>query len=195
MSTLPTSHADTSNQAPTSLQEATFGAGCFWCIETVFNQIKGVTQAESGYCNGHHPRPTYEDVCGGDTGHAEVVRVRFDPSVVSFAQLLEVFFFLHDPTTLNRQGHDVGTQYRSGVFTHSAEQADQARALIEHLTDSKVYPSAIVTEVTPVANYHPAESYHQRYFERNPFQGYCAVVVAPKVEKFQRTFTELLKQG
>jgi peptide-methionine (S)-S-oxide reductase len=180
---------------PTLLSEATFGAGCFWCIETVFNQIQGVVEAESGYCNGQHPKPSYEDVCSGHTGHAEVVRVRFDPSVVSFAQLMEVFFYLHDPTTLNRQGHDVGTQYRSGIFTHDASQAAQAHALIAQLSADKAYGAPIVTEVTPVSNYHPAEPYHQRYFERNPFQGYCAVVVAPKVEKFQRTFSALLKKA
>lgn len=183
--------------APTqpALAEATFGAGCFWCIETVFNQIQGVVQAESGYCNGHHPHPTYEDVCSGDTGHAEVVRVRFDPAVVSYAQLLEVFFHLHDPTTLNRQGHDVGTQYRSGIFTHDDAQAAQAHALIAQLNAERAYPAPIVTEVTQVSNYHPAEAYHQGYAQRNPFQGYCALVVAPKVEKFRRTFAQLLKPG
>lgn len=174
-------------------QEATFGAGCFWCIETAFNQLRGVLQAESGYSNGQHPQPDYETVCTGQSGHAEVVRVVFDPAQLSYGQLLEVFFALHDPTTLNRQGHDVGTQYRSGIYTHNAQQAQEARTLIEQLNQSKVYGQPIVTEVLPVHNYHPAEAYHQRYFEQNPHQGYCAHVVAPKVDKFRRTFTDLLK--
>jgi peptide-methionine (S)-S-oxide reductase len=183
-------------QAPVNanhIEEATFAGGCFWCIEAVFNQLKGVIDAESGYSNGEHLAPTYDDVCSGQTGHAEVVRVRFDPTVVSFTQLLEVFFSIHDPTQLNRQGNDVGTQYRSGIYTHTPEQAQEARAIIEQLSDAKVYPVSIATEVATVRNYHPAERYHQRYFEQNPGQGYCAVVVAPKVEKFQRTFAELLK--
>jgi peptide-methionine (S)-S-oxide reductase len=175
------------------IEEATFAGGCFWCIETVFNQINGVMDAESGYSNGDHPAPTYDEVCSGRTGHAEVVRVRFDPTVVSYGQLLEVFFSIHDPTQLNRQGNDVGTQYRSGIYTHNPEQAHQARTIIEQLSETKVYPAQIATEVAPIRNYHPAERYHQRYFEQNPGQGYCAVVVAPKVEKFQRTFAELLK--
>jgi peptide-methionine (S)-S-oxide reductase len=133
-------------------------------------------------------------VCTGRTGHAEVVRVRFDPARIGYPQLLEIFFFLHDPTTLNRQGNDVGTQYRSGIYTHTAEQARQARALIEHLNTSGVYASPIVTEVAPVSNYHPAEAYHQGYVAQNPFQGYCAVVVRPKLEKFQRTYIEQLKR-
>lgn len=187
------SPSPTPNARPSTVEEATFAAGCFWCIETAFNQLRGVLSAESGYSNGAHPKPDYESVCSGRTGHAEVVRVRFDPSVIRYGQLLEVFFALHDPTTLNRQGHDVGTQYRSGVYTHSAEQAAEARALIEQLNLSKVYPTPIVTEVAQVANYHPAEAYHQGYVGRNPHQGYCVAVVAPKLEKFQRTFTELLR--
>lgn len=185
--------SNTATDTPSSPQEATFAGGCFWCLEAAFNRLQGVLQAESGYSNGEHPKPDYESVCTGRTGHAEVVRVRFDPARVSYQQLLEVFFFLHDPTTLNRQGNDVGTQYRSGVYTHSAEQAAQARALIEQLTASGVHASPIVTEVAPVANYHPAEAYHQGYVAQNPYQGYCAVVVAPKLEKFRRTFGELLK--
>lgn len=178
---------------PAQIEEATFAGGCFWCIETVFNQLKGVVDAESGYSNGEHPAPTYEEVCTGRTGHAEVVRVRFDPQLVSYTQLLEVFFAIHDPTQLNRQGNDVGTQYRSAIYTHNAQQALQARAILEQLSDTKVYRDPVVTEVAPVRNYHAAERYHQRYFDQNPGQGYCAVVVAPKVEKFQRTFAELLK--
>lgn len=180
-------------QDQSALEEATFAGGCFWCIETVFNQLQGVVEAESGYSNGQHPHPTYEDVCSGQTGHAEVVRVRFDPKAISYRQLLEVFFTIHDPTTLNRQGHDEGTQYRSGIYTHNAQQALQARAMMEHLAISKVFKSPIVTEVAPIANYHPAEAYHQRYFEQHPGQGYCAVVISPKVDKFRKTFTDLLK--
>jgi peptide-methionine (S)-S-oxide reductase len=174
--------------------QATFGGGCFWCIETVFNQLRGVILAESGYCNGEHPNPSYEAVCSGRTGHAEVVRVTYDPAQVSFGQLMEVFFTIHDPTTLNRQGNDVGTQYRSGIYTHDSTQAHEARALIESLNQAQVYGQPIVTEVEPVRNYHPAEAYHQRYFEQNPHQGYCAFVVSPKVDKFRRTFAELLKK-
>lgn len=175
------------------MEEATFGGGCFWCVETVFNQLHGVLEAESGYSNGHHPNPTYEDVCGGQTGHAEVVRVRFDPRLVSYQQLLEVFFAIHDPTTLNRQGNDIGTQYRSAIYTHDAQQAGLARAIIEELNISRVYRDPIVTEVAAVENYHPAEAYHQRYFEHHPEQGYCSVVIGPKVEKFRKTFADLLK--
>ena len=174
-------------------EEATFAGGCFWCLEAAFNRLAGVLSAESGYSNGPHPSPDYESVCTGRTGHAEVVRVRFDPTQISYKQLLEVFFFLHDPTTLNRQGNDVGTQYRSGIYTHSIAQAEQARALIDQLSTSGVFASPIVTEVEPVRNYHPAEAYHQGYVAQNPFQGYCAVVVRPKLEKFQRNFGEWLK--
>ncbi len=178
---------------PSPLEEATFAGGCFWCIETVFNQLQGVIEAESGYSNGQHPQPTYDEVCSGRTGHAEVVRVRFDPNLVSYGQLLEVFFAIHDPTTLNRQGNDIGTQYRSGIYTHNSQQALQARAIIEHLHVSRVFRQPIVTEVAPVENYHPAEAYHQRYFEQHPSQGYCAVVIGPKVDKFRKTFADLLK--
>lgn len=184
----------TPSPTPT-LAEATFAGGCFWCIESAFNRLQGVVSAESGYSNGEHPAPTYDDVCSGTTGHAEVVRVRFDPAVVRYTQLLEVLFALHDPTTLNRQGHDVGTQYRSGIYTHSDAQAQQAREVIGQLTQAQVFASPIVTEIEPVRNYHPAEAYHQDYVERNPFQGYCAVVVAPKLEKFRNTFSSLLKPG
>ena len=187
--------SDSASSAATSpsTEEATFAGGCFWCLEAAFNRLQGVLHAESGYSNGEHPQPDYESVCTGRTGHAEVVRVRFDPARISYQQLLEVFFFLHDPTTLNRQGNDVGTQYRSGIYTHSVDQAAQARALIEQLSASGVYASPIVTEVAPVSNYHPADAYHQGYVAQNPYQGYCAVVVAPKLDKFRRTFNELLK--
>lgn len=184
------SHTDVSP----AWQEATFGAGCFWCVEAVFNQIQGVMHAESGYSNGQHPSPSYETVCDGSTGHAEVVRVQFDPSQVSYEQLLAVLFSIHDPTTLNRQGADVGTQYRSGIYTHNEDQAQTARRLIDDLTREEIYPRPIVTEICPINNYHRAEDYHQRYFEQHPHQGYCAMVVAPKVAKFQHTFASLLKR-
>ena len=176
-----------------TIEEATFGGGCFWCVETLFNQLRGVIEAESGYCNGQHPCPTYDDVCGGRTGHAEVVKVRFNPEVVSYRALLEVFFAIHDPTTPNRQGNDVGSQYRSGIYTHTPEQAAQAREIIAQLSLGNDFGAPIVTEVAPLQNYHPAEAYHQRYFEQNPHQGYCAVVISPKVSKFKRTFIDLLK--
>ena len=175
------------------IQEATFGAGCFWCIEAVFNQIQGVIKAESGYCNGRHPSPRYEEVCSGSTGHAEVVRVQFDARVVTYEKLLEVLFAIHDPTTLNRQGNDAGTQYRSGIYAHNEKQLKAAQDFIQHLTDQNTFGKPIVTEVKPVSNYHVAEDYHQRYFEQNPNQGYCAFVVGPKVAKFQKTFASLLK--
>ena len=178
---------------PDTLEEATLAGGCFWCLEAIFNQLQGVVEAESGYSNGHHPAPSYEAVCGGDTGHAEVVRVRFDPRVISFQTLLEVFFASHDPTTLNRQGHDIGTQYRSGIYTHNAAQADTARQVIAKLAQRHVFGAPIVTEVAPVQNYHPAEAYHQRYALNHPHQGYCAYVVAPKVAHFRAQFRDRLK--
>jgi peptide-methionine (S)-S-oxide reductase len=185
--------ATSTASGPPNLQEATLAGGCFWCIEAAFNQLKGVVLAESGYSNGQHPRPDYQAVCTGQTGHAEVVRVKFDPQRISYRQLLEVFFGLHDPTTLNRQGHDVGTQYRSGIYTHDAAQAHTAQEVIRELTASRAYEAPIVTEIAPVANYHAAEPYHQGYAAKNPFQGYCAVVVNPKLSKFRQTFVSLLK--
>lgn len=176
------------------LQEATLAGGCFWCLEAVFLGLKGVHAVEPGYSNGQHPQPTYERVCGGDTGHAEVVRLSFDPHEICYTDLLAVFFKIHDPTTLNRQGHDVGTQYRSGIYTHSDEQAREARAVIDALTRSVAYSRPIVTEVEPVRNYHTAEAEHHRYFERHPYQGYCAMVVAPKVEAFRQAFAHLVKE-
>lgn len=178
-----------------TIEEATLAGGCFWCLEAIFNQLHGVAEAESGYSNGHHPAPTYEAVCGGGTGHAEVVRVRFDPQELSFQTLLEVFFACHDPTTLNRQGHDIGTQYRSGIYTHNAAQADTARQVIADLAQRQVFGAPIVTEVAPVQNYHPAEAYHQRYALHHPHQGYCAYVVAPKVAHFREQFRDRLKPG
>ena len=177
---------------PPQLEEATFAGGCFWCIETVFNRVRGVASAESGYSNGHVIAPSYEDVCTGNTGHAEVVRVTYDPAQVSFEDLLDVLFTVHDPTTLNRQGNDVGTQYRSGIYTHNAAQDQAARAYIAELQAQGAYGGApIVTEIMPVSNYNPAEAYHQRYFEHNPEAGYCAFVVAPKVAKFKKAFSQI----
>jgi peptide-methionine (S)-S-oxide reductase len=165
---------------------ATLGGGCFWCLEAVFEELEGVVDVESGYSGGPKPRPTYEQVCGGDTGHAEVVRVEFDPARISYRELLEVFFSIHDPTQLNRQGNDVGTQYRSVIFVHSDEQQRIAAEVIGELQSE--ITGRVVTEVKPVPEYFRAETYHQEYFRHNPAQGYCMFVVAPKVAKFRKTF-------
>lgn len=183
------------DQSIPGLEQATLAGGCFWCIEAVFDQLKGVQSVESGYMGGHTPNPTYEDICGGDTGHAEVVRITFDPKIVSFRELLEVFFVIHDPTTLNMQGNDVGTQYRSAIFYHSPEQQAVAREVIASLDKSKLWSDPIVTEVTAASTFHMGEAYHQEYFERNPGQPYCAYVVAPKVAKFRKHFVEKLKRS
>lgn len=169
-------------------ETVTLGGGCFWCLEAVFLDVEGVVSVESGYSNGHVVQPSYDQVCTGDTGHAEVVKLEFDPQRISLRELLEIFFVIHDPTTLNRQGNDVGTQYRSGIYTHDDEQARVAREVIGELEASRIHSSPVVTEVKPLANYWPAESYHQRYFENHPNQGYCAFVVAPKLDKFRKTF-------
>lgn len=171
----------------------TLGGGCFWCTEAVFVQVKGIVDVESGYSNGYTRNPSYEDVCTGQTGHNEVVQLVFDPRVISTRQILEIFFLIHDPTTLNAQGHDRGTQYRSGIYASNDNQLDVAREMIAELESQKVYPRPIVTEVTTRRNYWPAEDYHQDFFERNPHQGYCLAVAAPKVAKFRRTFAELVK--
>ena len=169
------------------------GGGCFWCTEAVYVQVRGVTDVESGYCNGHTVSPTYEDVCTGRTGHNEVVKLTYDSAQVSTRELLEIFFVIHDPTTLNRQGHDVGTQYRSGIYHTTLEQAEVARALIAELTAAQAFGLPIVTEVLPLANYSAAEAYHQDFFERNPTQGYCLAVAAPKVAKFRKSFVRLVR--
>ena len=182
--------------ATTPVKEiATLAGGCFWCLEAVYDGMKGVESVESGYMGGRTPNPTYEQVCGGDSGHAEVVRITFDPAAVSFKELLEVFFVIHDPTTMNRQGNDTGTQYRSAVFYHSPQQKADAGEVIARLDAAKVWGSAIVTEVTPATTFHVAERYHQEYFARNPYQPYCQAVVAPKVAKFRKHFLEKLKVG
>jgi peptide-methionine (S)-S-oxide reductase len=171
----------------------TLGGGCFWCTEAVFVQVRGITDVESGYCNGHVQQPSYEAVCSGSTGHAEVVRLEFDPAAISLREILEIFFVIHDPTTLNQQGHDVGTQYRSGIYTHSPAQAEVAQAVLAEIAASQTYRQPVVTEVLPLANYWPAEAYHQDYFENHPNQGYCLMVAAPKVAKFRKTFAALVK--
>jgi len=173
-------------------QSIVLGGGCFWCLEAVFLRVQGVTAVESGYSNGRVKAPTYEQVCGGDTGCAEVVKVTFDPAVITLPEVLEIFFHIHDPTTKNRQGNDVGTQYRSGIYFVGAEQERVAREV--WATANAAHGGRVVTEVLPLADYTTAEAYHQRYFERNPHAGYCAFVVAPKVEKFKKTFAAKLKK-
>lgn len=171
----------------------TLGGGCFWCTESVFVRVKGVIDVESGYCNGETVQPTYEQVCTGRTGHNEVVKLVYDPAQISVRDILEVFFLIHDPTTLNAQGNDHGTQYRSGIYFNTPEQQQEALALIAELEHNGAYPRPIVTEVLPQANYWPAENYHQDFFEKNPNQGYCLAVAAPKVAKFRKTFARLQK--
>jgi peptide-methionine (S)-S-oxide reductase len=176
----------------TETEVATLGGGCFWCLEAVFEQLRGVEKVVSGYAGGHVANPSYEQVCGKGTGHAEVVQVTFDPAVVSYRELLEVFFATHDPTTKDRQGNDVGPQYRSVIFYHSDAQRQTAERLIAELVAEKVFPGPIVTEVVPFTAFYPAEGYHQGYFRANPAQPYCAVVVAPKVAKFRKQFAAKL---
>jgi len=173
---------------------ATLAGGCFWCLEAVFKDLRGVESAVSGYSGGSVTNPTYHQVCSGTTGHAEVVQVTFDPRVVTFREILEVFFTIHDPTTLNRQGADVGTQYRSAIFYHSPAQREVAEQVIAELTTEQLWPDPIVTELTPFAELYAAEDYHQDYFERNPYQPYCTAVVAPKVTKFRKKFLDRLKK-
>ena len=173
---------------------ATLAGGCFWCLEAVFDDMKGVESVESGYMGGGTKNPTYDEVCGGDTGHAEVVQLTFDPSVVTFKEILQVFFVIHDPTTLNRQGNDVGTQYRSAIFYHSPEQKAAAEAVIADVTKAGLYRGEIVTEVAPASTFYIAEGYHQEYFARNPYQPYCQAIVAPKVAKFRKHFLDRLKK-
>jgi peptide-methionine (S)-S-oxide reductase len=173
-------------------EHATFAGGCFWCLEAVFLELKGVTAVQSGYAGGKRASPTYEQVCSGATGHAEVVRVAYDPEIVSYKELLDVFFTIHDPTTLNRQGGDKGTQYRSAVFFESSEQERIARETMAEFTAARVWDDPIVTEVTPLEAFWPAEEYHNNYFARNPQNPYCSVVIAPKVSKARKLFLEKL---
>ena len=179
---------------PTDRTEvATLGGGCFWCLEAVFLDLQGVNRVESGYAGGSVPNPTYEHVCTGTTGHAEVVQIEFDPQVITFRDLLEIFFDIHDPTTLNRQGADVGTQYRSAIFYHTPEQKAVAEKVIAELNGARAWPAPIVTEVTPFTAFYPAERYHQEYYRRNPNQPYCRVIIAPKMEKFRKRNPARLK--
>jgi len=178
---------------PPTGEIATLAGGCFWCLEAVYDELKGVVDVTSGYAGGQVVNPTYQQVCGGDTGHAEVVRIAFDPAKISFREILEVFFTIHDPTTLNRQGADVGTQYRSAIFYHSDEQKRVAEEVIAEIASAGIWKNPIVTEVTPAPEFYPAEDYHQEYFARNPNQGYCQVVVAPKVAKFRSKFLAKLR--
>ncbi len=179
---------------PQGTESATLGGGCFWCLEPIFDNLKGVDDVVSGYSGGAVRNPTYRQVCSGDTGHAEVVQVTFDPAVISFREILKVFFTFHDPTTLNRQGNDIGTQYRSAIFYHTPEQQAIARQVIDELNAAKIWDRPIVTEVTPFDVFYPAEDYHQEYFERNGGQPYCQFVIAPKVAKFRKQYVERLKQ-
>jgi len=169
------------------------GGGCFWCTEAVFVRVRGITDVESGYCNGRTIQPSYEQVCTGQTGHNEVVRLQYDPAQITLREILEVFFLIHDPTTLNEQGPDTGTQYRSGIYCVNIAQQIEAQAFVQELTQSGVFDEPVVTEVRLLSNYWPAEDYHQDFFARNPYQGYCLAVAAPKVAKFRSTFARLVK--
>lgn len=173
---------------------ATLAGGCFWCLEAVFDELQGVEKVESGYAGGRVKNPTYREVCTGTTGHAEVVQITFDPQVITFKDLLKVFFTIHDPTTLNRQGADVGTQYRSAIYYHSPEQKAIAEEVIAEMTAAKLWDDPIVTEVTPLAEFYPAEEYHRDYYQRNPAQPYCQMVIAPKVAKSRKKFLDKLKR-
>lgn len=171
----------------------TLAGGCFWCLEAVYDQIKGVLSVESGYIGGAVENPSYEAVCGGRTGHAEAVRVTYDPTLISCRELVEIFFAIHDPTTLNRQGNDEGTQYRSAIFYHSPEQRQVAEAVKAAVTAQRLYPNPVVTEIVAATTWYEAERYHQEYFARNPLQGYCQLVISPKVAKFRKQFVSKLK--
>ena len=177
----------------TNTETATLAAGCFWCVEAVFDDLKGVKDVVSGYSGGHTENPTYREVCSETTGHAEVVQIRFDPQEISFKEILQVFFTVHDPTTLNRQGNDIGSSYRSAIFYHSDEQKRVAEEVIKEITEEGIYDNPIVTEVTAFDKFYPAEDYHQEYFANNPTQPYCAAVVAPKVAKFRQKYVSRLK--
>lgn len=178
-----------------NFETATLAAGCFWCVEAVFDDLQGVTDVVSGYSGGHKENPTYAEVCTGETGHAEVVQITFDPKIISYDDILRVFFTVHDPTTLNRQGNDVGTQYRSAIFYHNPEQKRTAEEIRDEIAAAGIYDDPIVTEITPFNRFWPAEDYHQEYFANNPNQPYCAAVVAPKVAKFRRKYAARLKKS
>lgn len=184
----------TDNQKNIKMEEATFGAGCFWCVEACFLDINGIISVKPGYAGGHVKSPTYKQVCEGTTGHAEVARIVFNPDIISYSELLEMFWFVHDPTQLNRQGNDIGTQYRSVIFYHNEEQKKQAEFYKQKLETNKVWDNPIVTEITEINNYYEAEAYHHNYFELNPQNQYCQSVVRPKVEKFKKVFAEKRKK-
>lgn len=178
----------------TNYETITLAGGCFWCLEAVYDEVKGVISADSGYANGHTPNPSYKQVCTGLTGHAEAVKIVYDPAVISTRDILNVFFAIHDPTTLNRQGADVGTQYRSGIYYHTPEQKEIAENLIKELTAQKIFNNPIVTEVEAIKDFYIAEDYHQEYYVNNKFQPYCMAVISPKVNKFRKQYLELLKK-
>jgi peptide-methionine (S)-S-oxide reductase len=184
-----------SQETSNSRETTTLAGGCFWCLEAVYDELKGVEDVKSGYAGGQTDQPTYHEVCSGTTGHAEVVQVSFDPAVISFEDILDVFFTIHDPTTLNRQGNDVGTQYRSAIYYHTSQQREVAQRKIQALEAEKLWHDPIVTEVEPIARFFPAEDYHQEYFVNNPFQPYCMAVVNPKVQKARKAFREKLKKS
>lgn len=177
-----------------TLEVATLGGGCFWCLEAVYVELRGVEKVASGYAGGHVKNPTYREVCSGSTGHAEVVQVTFDPAVISYADILRVFFTIHDPTTLNRQGADVGTQYRSAIYYHDDAQKQTALEVMAEITAQRIWPNPLVTELAPIDVFYPAEAYHQDYFARNPMQPYCQVVIAPKVAKFRKQYFAQLRR-
>ncbi|WP_441001031.1 peptide-methionine (S)-S-oxide reductase MsrA [Fodinibius sp. SL11] len=189
----PNNTTDTMNTK--TIEEATFGAGCFWCVEAVFEEVKGIKSAVAGYAGGKIPNPTYRQVSSGQTGHAEVARITYDPSVISYEQLLEVFWHTHNPTTKNRQGADVGPQYRSVIFYHNDKQKEIAEQSLQKTDNSDLWEDPIVTEIEPLKNYSAAENYHQNYYENNPNAGYCQVVIAPKLKKFRKDFSHLLKEN
>jgi peptide-methionine (S)-S-oxide reductase len=183
----------TQTSDPAHTETATFGEGCFWCSEAIFGSLKGVISVESGYSGGTTQNPTYEEVCSGETGHAEVVQIKFDPTIISYKELLEVFWKTHDPTTLNRQGADVGTQYRSVIFYHSPEQKELAEKYKEELNKENIFNKPVVTQIVPFTHFYKAENYHQDYFANHPNQGYCQFVIVPKLEKFRKIFKDQLK--
>ncbi|MBK7632029.1 MAG: peptide-methionine (S)-S-oxide reductase MsrA [Ignavibacteriales bacterium] len=182
------------NEQNLNLDTATFGSGCFWCTEAIFERVKGVSSVVSGYSGGSVANPTYKEVCNGTTGHAECTQITFDPAVITYDELLEIFWKMHDPTTLNRQGNDVGTQYRSVIFYHNDDQKQKAEFYKKKLNDEKIWDKPIVTEITKFEKFYPAEDYHQEYYDNNPNQGYCAYVITPKVEKFEKIFKDKLKK-
>jgi len=192
---LPTAiHAQTREKMEMTYDTITFGTGCFWCSQAIFERVKGVVSAVAGYSGGEIPNPTYQQVLQGNTGHAEVVQVVYNPDAINFGKLLEIFWKTHNPTTLNRQGADVGTQYRSVIFYHNQQQKQLAEAYKEKLDNAGIWPDPVVTEISPYKNFYPAEKYHQEYYRKNPSAGYCQFVITPKIEKFEKIFKELVKE-